>query len=250
MKIKYTAGIFLLVTLVMFSTGCGKKVQDLPTSRTGVPIGVVVALPREMKNAESDTNVLKESAAVVSVPFDKLFYVGSAQYPMEVIGDKIRLQLEQQLAAGRIVYVAASARVDYFNAVQILDIARKQGVNTIGLLVEQQPGKDAPSVFKIQIPAEPRDEVLPVKPDPLTLVISIGADDMVQLNREPLGDTKDTGKLAQTLTQVFQQRKEPEKTVIIKARRSTSYGQVVRVIDAARGTGANPIILQIDDLAL
>jgi len=153
--------------------------------------------------------------------------------------------------------------------VQFLDSVRKEGVNTIGLLVERQPGKDAPSLFKIQISAEPSLEDSPLKPDPFTLILSVAADGKIQLNREPMGDAMDTAKLTQTLTQIFQQRKEYrafkpgletrtdlpeseriEKTLVIKPQRSTPYGRVVRLIDAARGAGAGPIVLQIDDLAL
>jgi biopolymer transport protein ExbD len=39
-----------------------------------------------------------------------------------------------------------------------------------------------------------------------------------------------------------------EKTVVIKANRSCRYGDVIKLIDAVKGTGANPIILQLDDL--
>jgi len=126
-------------------------------------------------------------------------------------------------------------------------------VNTIGLLVERQPGKDAPSLFKVQIPAEPNPEdVLPVKPDPLALLVSVAADGKVQLNKEPMGNTEDTASLTTALTQIFRQREAErlEKTLVIKARYSTNYGPVVRLLDAARGAGANPIVLQIDDLPI
>jgi biopolymer transport protein ExbD len=39
-----------------------------------------------------------------------------------------------------------------------------------------------------------------------------------------------------------------EKTVFIKAPRSIDYGSVVKVIDAVKLAGADPISLQIDDL--
>jgi biopolymer transport protein ExbD len=39
-----------------------------------------------------------------------------------------------------------------------------------------------------------------------------------------------------------------EKTVFIKAPRTISYGEVARVIDGLKGTGASPIGLQLDDL--
>jgi biopolymer transport protein ExbD len=39
-----------------------------------------------------------------------------------------------------------------------------------------------------------------------------------------------------------------EKTVFIKAPRSITYGEVARVMDGLKGSGANPIGLQLDDL--
>jgi biopolymer transport protein ExbD len=39
-----------------------------------------------------------------------------------------------------------------------------------------------------------------------------------------------------------------EKTVFIKAPRSIPYGEVARVLDGLKGTGAEPIGLQLDDL--
>jgi biopolymer transport protein ExbD len=39
-----------------------------------------------------------------------------------------------------------------------------------------------------------------------------------------------------------------EKTVFVKAPRSLKYGEVVKVIDAIKGAGANPVGLQVDDL--
>ncbi|HVS21602.1 MAG TPA: hypothetical protein VHD88_07125, partial [Pyrinomonadaceae bacterium] len=39
-----------------------------------------------------------------------------------------------------------------------------------------------------------------------------------------------------------------EKTVFVKAPRALHYGDVVKVIDAIKGAGANPVGLQVDDL--
>jgi biopolymer transport protein ExbD len=41
---------------------------------------------------------------------------------------------------------------------------------------------------------------------------------------------------------------EVEKTLFIKSPRTLKYGDVVRVIDAVKQAGAQPIGLQIDDL--
>ena len=82
-----------------------------------------------------------------------------------------------------------------------------------------------------------------------------------------MGSVNDTAALSQKLAQVFQLRKEQraykpgmesqtnlpedqriEKTVFVKAPRSVKYGDVVKVIDAIKGAGANPVGLQVDDL--
>lgn len=117
-----------------------------------------------------------------------------------------------------------------------------------------------PSRFEAKVPAEPKDEVnVNVKPNPLTLVVSIANDGSVSLNNERLGDVQDTSKLKERLTEVFKTREdggvlregtnEVEKTIFLKSPKSAKYGDVVKVIDAAKGAGASPIGLQVDDLS-
>lgn len=118
-----------------------------------------------------------------------------------------------------------------------------------------------PSRFKAQVPAEPKPEDKTVaKPNPLTLVVSINRQDMkVTLNNEDAGTTSDASLLTNKLTQIFKDRanngviregtNEVEKTVFIKAPKSLNYGEVVRVIDAVKIADADPIGLQVDDLA-
>jgi len=119
-----------------------------------------------------------------------------------------------------------------------------------------------PSRFQAQVPAEPKEEPQQSKPkpNPLTLVISInGPEKKLKLNTEEMGNITDPSALATRLSQIFKEREvngvfkegtnEVEKTVFIKAPRMAKYGEVVRVIDAVKGSGANPIGLQIDDLS-
>jgi biopolymer transport protein ExbD len=118
-----------------------------------------------------------------------------------------------------------------------------------------------PSRFEAKVPAEPNPEDKTVaKPNPLTLVIAINkSDNKITLNNEEYGDTTDTSALTNKLQQVFKEREnngvmkegtnEVEKTVFIKSPRSMRYGNVVKVIDAAKVAGAQPIGLQIDDLS-
>jgi len=118
-----------------------------------------------------------------------------------------------------------------------------------------------PARFEAKVPAEPKDDQqVDVKPNPLTLVVAINsADKSITLNNEPAGDVSNTGALTDRLNEVFKKREaegtfrvgtnEVEKTLFIKSPRSIRYGDVVKVIDAAKIAKAEPIGLQIDDLS-
>src|SRR5438034_9553343 len=126
-----------------------------------------------------------------------------------------------------------------------------------------------PSRFKADIPTQrdPNEDLSKLKPNPLTLVVSISTDLQLKLNQDPMGSVNDPSALAAKLQQTFQQRKEQhaykvgmetatnvsedqriEKTVFVKAPRALHYGDVVKVIDAIKGAGASPVGLQVDDL--
>ena len=126
-----------------------------------------------------------------------------------------------------------------------------------------------PSRFKADIPTQrdPNEDLSRLKPNPLTLVVTISPDLQLKLNQDDMGSVNDPTALSQRLLAVFQQRKEQraykvgmeartdlkederiEKTVFVKAPRATKYGDVVKVIDAIKGAGASPVGLQVDDL--
>ena len=140
-----------------------------------------------------------------------------------------------------------------------------------------------PTRFKADIPTQrdPNENTQNLKPNPLTLVVSMTSDLKLKLNNhdapqqgEPCmgavpdyGSVNDPSRLAQCLNVTFQGRFNPpaykigmetrtdlpmdqriEKTVFVKAPRSMHYGDVVKVIDAIKGAGANPVGLQVDDL--
>src|ERR1700694_619140 len=67
-----------------------------------------------------------------------------------------------------------------------------------------------PSRFKADIPTQrdPNEDVSKLKPNPLTLVVSITPDLQIKLNQDPMGSVNDTSALAAKLQQTFQQRKE------------------------------------------
>lgn len=113
-----------------------------------------------------------------------------------------------------------------------------------------------PSSFNAKIPQPPADDKT-VRPNPDTLVVSLGSDMSVRLNLEPSKATiDDPAAIVDRLRDVFRQRDENygsinadgtrARTVFIKAPKATGYGNVVRVIDAVKSAGADPISLQID----
>src|SRR3989441_12196104 len=67
-----------------------------------------------------------------------------------------------------------------------------------------------PSRFKADIPTQrdPNEDLSKLKPNPLTLVVSIGNDLQLKLNQDSIGSVNDTGPLSQKLALLFQQRKE------------------------------------------
>lgn len=123
-----------------------------------------------------------------------------------------------------------------------------------------------PTDFKAKIPSAPKSDG--AKADVNTLVVAINSDSTLRLNQEnEVGTVRAPEKLTERLAAVFRSRAENrvfaadrelradlteaerlEKTVFIKAPRGIDYGSVVKVIDAVKLAGANPISLQIDEL--
>jgi biopolymer transport protein ExbD len=123
-----------------------------------------------------------------------------------------------------------------------------------------------PTDFKTKIPQQPKSDE--AKPNPDTLIVAVESDSSLRLNKEDkFGTIEEPEKLIERLTLIFRERtanraysqnaelknemseeEKIEKTVFIKAPRSIGYGKVVKVIDAVKTAGANPISLQIDDL--
>lgn len=99
---------------------------------------------------------------------------------------------------------------------------------------------------------------LPIPNDDGFLHIKLKKDRRLEIYLQDFGNLDDTTPLTQKLTEVFQEREQNGvfevnsnkivKAVIVKAPRSAIYGDVVKVIDAVKSSGADPILLQIDGL--
>jgi len=114
-----------------------------------------------------------------------------------------------------------------------------------------------PSGFRAKLPSPP-DPSSPAQTDPRTLVVSVGRDMGLSLNgQKELGSVDDPEALIESLRSVFTQRELNGvlnndggvlKVVFLKAPRNIGYGSVVKVIDAVKQAGGEPLALQLDYL--
>jgi len=124
-----------------------------------------------------------------------------------------------------------------------------------------------PHRFMAKVPSPPENNAH-IDVGPLTLVVTIEPDRTLKLNSlSDMGTVDDLTPLTTKLTSVFEERlrnrayrydliarvdlpesRRIEKTIFIKAPRNIPYGEVARVLDGLKGSGADPIGLQLDDL--
>ena len=124
-----------------------------------------------------------------------------------------------------------------------------------------------PHRFLSKVPSMPQNTP-EIHPNILTLVVTIEPDRTLKLNSlDQMGTVDDISPLSAKLISIFEERTQLrayradmatrpdvpeqeriEKTVFIKAPRSIPYGEVVRVMDGLKATGAAPIGLQLDAL--
>ncbi len=124
-----------------------------------------------------------------------------------------------------------------------------------------------PHRFLSKIPSMPQDTP-DVRPNIYSLVVTIQQDRTLKLNNlSEMGTVDDLSPLSSKLRSIFEERTQQracradmlarvdvpeseriEKTVYIKAPRSLPYGEVIRVMDGLKATGAAPIGLRLDAL--
>ncbi|HQU82276.1 MAG TPA: hypothetical protein PKY59_04085 [Pyrinomonadaceae bacterium] len=90
------------------------------------------------------------------------------------------------------------------------------------------------------------------------LYVSLEKNGSLRINNQNFGNLENTDQLSNKLSEVFREREEMKvldentnkvvKDVIVRASRSDKYANVVKVIDAVKISGTDPIILQIDGL--
>ena len=145
-----------------------------------------------------------------------------------------------------------SRAVPYINVTPLIDVL------LVLLIIFMVVTPLKPKRFKTLIPEQQQNAPQDVTASNLTLRVDILKDNTLQLNQEPIGTIDNTSRLSSTLADVLRKREEQgvykfgtnivERTVFIKAPESFKYGDVVKVIDAIKGAGADPVGLQVDAL--
>jgi biopolymer transport protein ExbD len=139
-----------------------------------------------------------------------------------------------------------------------MDSARRAGAEFA--LQVQMPGAEPNGQFTIKVLPRPSGDTFAEKKNPDLIGVILSADSKIELvkggfedgpvgpggTEEDMGTFSDTSRLAQALTQTLAGR--TDRKVTINAYLSTPYDHVVSIIDAVKGAGAHPIVLQIDDL--
>lgn len=116
-----------------------------------------------------------------------------------------------------------------------------------------------PSAFKTKVPQEARDDRT-VTVNPGTLIVIVDDAGSIALNKESgLADVANLQPVTERLSGIFAKRVENHASsgsgdaeiprhVFIKAPRQMNYGNIAKVVDAVKMSGAQPIALQIDGL--
>src|ERR1043166_4035745 len=108
-----------------------------------------------------------------------------------------------------------STAVPYINVTPLIDVL------LVLLIIFMVVTPLKPSRFKADIPTQrdPNEDLSKLKPNPLTLVVTISPDLQIKLNQDALGSVNETAPLAQKLSMTFKDRlaQRAYKNGIVKA---------------------------------
>ena len=120
----------MLVLLIIFMV-------VTPLLQKGVSVDLAKTKnPREMREADRD------DAIVVAVTRDAKIYIGSDQIAIkDNLGPKVKDLLASKV--DKTVYIKSDRRARYGDVVDIVDIVRASGVDTLGLLTTRVENKES-----------------------------------------------------------------------------------------------------------
>ena len=165
----------------------------------------------------------------------------------------LKTQLAEIFQKGsRQVTVESANSADFSDVLRVLRTVRDLGAKPLSLKVA---GADGNFMVMIPISADADEDIVKLRPNPLTLVVRVAADHRLYLNGEL---QKSQPALLARLRQIFRQRKEMkvyrpgsneiEATLFLKPYPDLSFAAVIELLGALHRVGADPLGLQVDDL--
>ena len=103
--------------------------------------GVTVTIPKSL-NPDEDAAIIKETAMVVAIPDNGIYYVGKDPVTRDRLTEKIKGMLENRKLEDRVVYIKGGNLVNYGSIVETISAIRDAGVDRIGLVTDKKkPGE-------------------------------------------------------------------------------------------------------------
>src|SRR5688572_7372258 len=96
--------------------------------------GITVAIPRDSKFAEEDTNINKESAVIVSIPNDFEYYLGKKKVSLEQLKTDVDKALATKKEEERIVYIKSGVGDSYEEVDNVSNAVHEKCDDRIGMV--------------------------------------------------------------------------------------------------------------------
>ena len=259
----FSAANLLLIILLCFSfvfTQSKKKERPIQqTAPTGLraeellpeikDYAFVIKIDRDSNitlsiQKSEDSNVLSNTSNTKSLSdfFSGFFALQNSktrQKPKNSLDPIVIIKADSALKYGEIINVVQASRISFTQKIKV------------------EISKD----YHAFVPPKPNEKpASQIKPNPLTLIVKLDGNMNLTLNNEAAGSLNDTSLLTSQLKQIFKDREtygafregsnEIEQTLYIKAPLSVGFSDVIKLVNALKDVGANPIGLQVDDLDL
>jgi len=99
--------------------------------------GVTVSIPKG-NNPDEDANITKDSAVVVSIPSDGVYYIGRDQVRDDRLVDTIKNRMKGLKPSDpQIVYIKGGVNVQYGDVVKVVNMIRDAGFEQLGLVADK-----------------------------------------------------------------------------------------------------------------
>lgn len=100
--------------------------------------GVTVILPKG-NNPDEDANITKDTAVVISIPSDGVYYIGRDPVRKEQLVEKIQARMKALKPSDpQIVYIKGSVNVQYGDVVTVVNMIRDAGFEQLGLVSDKK----------------------------------------------------------------------------------------------------------------